>query len=60
MSDERALPDGSAQEPGARKEDASLERPAKIRLLYESVDGKLCLFEDGQGHLTAVRASKLA
>ena len=33
--------------------------PAKITLLYESRDGKLCLFEDANGHLTAVRASKL-
>lgn len=34
--------------------------PAKITLLYESRDKKLCLFEDAHGHLTAVRASRLA
>ena len=34
--------------------------PAKITLLYESRDGKLCLFQDAQGHLTAVRSSQLA
>ena len=34
--------------------------PARITLLYESRDGKLCLFEDGEGHLTVVRAEKLA
>lgn len=34
--------------------------PAQITFLYESRDGKLCLFEDADGHLTAVRASKLA
>ena len=34
--------------------------PAKITLVYESDDGKLCLFEDGDGHLTAVRAENLA
>ena len=33
---------------------------AKITLLYESRDKKLCLFEDAAGHLTAVRASRLA
>ena len=34
--------------------------PAKISLLYESKDGRLCLFEDALGHLSAVRASRLA
>ena len=34
--------------------------PAQITFLYESRDGKLCLFEDATGHLTAVPASKLA
>lgn len=34
--------------------------PAKFSLLYESKDGKLCLFEDAKGHLTAVRAERLA
>lgn len=34
--------------------------PAKITLLYESKDGRLCLFEDFGGHLSAVRASRLA
>ena len=34
--------------------------PARITLLYESRDKKLCLFEDAHGHLTAVRASRLA
>lgn len=33
---------------------------ANITLLYESRDGRMCLFEDSHGHLTAVRASKLA
>lgn len=32
---------------------------AKITLLYESRDGKMCLFEDAEGHLVAVRASLL-
>ena len=34
--------------------------PAKITLLYESRDKKLCLFEDANGHLTAVRSIRLA
>ena len=34
--------------------------PGRITLLYESRDKKLCLFEDSNGHLTAVRASRLA
>ena len=39
------------------KEEAPL---AQFALLYESKDGKLCLFEDAEGHLTAVRSDKLA
>lgn len=33
---------------------------AQFSLVYVSKDGKLCLFEDADGHLTAVRADKLA
>ena len=33
---------------------------ARFTLVYESKDGKLCVFEDKDGHLTAVRAEKLA
>ena len=36
------------------------DAPARLRKLYESHDGKLCLFECGEGHLAAVDASKLA
>ena len=32
---------------------------ARITLLYESRDGRFCLFEDADGHLAAVDASKL-
>ena len=32
--------------------------PAKIKLLYESRDGRFCLYEDADGHLAAVDASK--
>lgn len=33
---------------------------AQFSLVYVTKDGKLCLFEDADGHLTAVRAEKLA
>ena len=32
---------------------------ATFTLIYESKDDRLCLFEDKQGHLHAVRASRL-
>ena len=34
--------------------------PGRISLLYESRDGGICVFEDAEGHLTSVRASRLA
>ena len=34
--------------------------PAQFALVYESSDGRFCLFEDKDGHLTAVRSEKLA
>ena len=34
--------------------------PTRVTLLYESRDGRLCLFEDAKGHLYAVPASRLA
>lgn len=40
--------------------DKSIGAPARFRLIYESRDRKLCLFEDSHGHLTVVRASRLA
>lgn len=33
---------------------------ARFRQLYASRDGRLCVFEDAKGHLTCVRASRLA
>lgn len=50
----------SKQKPASEKKPESALVPAKITLLYESRDKKLCLFEDAQGHLTAVRTSRLA
>ena len=43
----------------SRVENNSPAMLARFSLLYESRDGKLCLFEDASGHVTAVRASKL-
>ncbi len=34
--------------------------PATFSLVHKSRDGKLCIFEDKEGHLTSVRASRLA
>ena len=45
---------------GRRAERDHVKSPAKITLLYESKDRRFCLFEDAQGHLSAVRASRLA
>ncbi len=49
------------QEP-ACNQDGGCEKTnlARFCSLYESRDGGLCLFEDDQGHLVAVDASKLA
>lgn len=33
--------------------------PATFSLLYESSDGRLCVFEDEAGHLSAVDASRM-
>ena len=42
-------------------EDKKIEFPlAQFSLVYVSKDGRLCLFEDADGHLTAVRSDKLA
>lgn len=35
-------------------------QPSRFDLLYESDDGKLCLFETHDGHLSAVPSSLLA
>lgn len=40
--------------------DAAAAQFATFSMLYESADGRLCLFEDAQGHLSAVDSSKLA
>ena len=34
--------------------------PASFSLLYESRDGRLCFFEDAQGHVSAVNSARLA
>ena len=63
MTDERRIPPSEYENGRERESEHGRERekpPAKISLLYESKDGRLCLFEDAEGHITAVRASSLA
>lgn len=45
---------------GAKKKNTRKKQLARFSHLYESRDKKLCVFEDGHGHLTSVRASRLA
>ena len=68
MNSERVQQDGRSfggrdgRPPTAQERDrqASAHVPARIKLLYESRDKQLCLFEDANGHLTAVRSARLA
>lgn len=39
--------------------DAPVAPPARLAMLYESRDGRLCLFEDADGHLTSVDSERL-
>lgn len=34
--------------------------PGRFSLLYESEDGRLCVFEDADGHVSAVDARRFA
>ncbi len=38
---------------------SSAQPPACFRMIYESRDGKFCLFETDDGHLLAVDSAKL-
>ena len=58
--DVRAAHPNSEQPADDRASSARHVPPAKITLLYESKDGRFCLFEDAQGHLSAVNAARLA
>lgn len=49
--------DNSAATQDAEKRMGSV---ATFRMLCQGRDGKLCLFEDAKGHLTAVRTDRLA
>ncbi len=42
------------------KGDKKRTEAARFRQLYTSRDGRLCVFEDAKGHLTCVRAIRLA
>lgn len=39
---------------------AAAKKAATFKRIYESRDKKLCLFEDENGHVTAVNAKRLA
>ena len=50
------------QKAAEKKAETSAPLPplAKLRLVYESRDKRMCLFEDAEGHLTAAPAHILA
>lgn len=50
----------SSRPPGSEPAKVERSAPARITLLYESRDKQLCLFQDANGHLTAVRSARLA
>lgn len=57
----RAL--GEAVAPKNRPDEETernVDAPARFSLLYESGDGRLCVFEDAEGHLSAVDARRFA
>ena len=54
------LPRARAQDEDARLSEHAVLAPARISLLYESRDGRFCLFEDANGHISAVRSARLA
>lgn len=39
---------------------AAAKKAATFKKIYESRDGKICLFEDEKGHITAVNSKRLA
>ncbi len=54
----RQGPDGIESDGRAMEASARII-PGRFSLLYESDDGRLCLFEDVEGHLSAVDARRL-
>ena len=53
--------DGSANnQAGSKTAKKTVSLPAQISLVHESADGRLCLFQDAEGHYTVVRADRLA
>lgn len=48
----------SAPEPSPQQAQPAAPAPATFSLLYESSDGRLCTFEDADGHLTSVDARR--
>ena len=41
-------------------EGEQLEAPSAFKLIYQSRDGRMCLFEDEEGHITAVDGNRLS
>lgn len=52
-------PDGAPSDGSCSFERPASHSPATFSLLYESSDGRLCVFEDAAGHLSAVDASHM-
>ncbi len=50
---------GSIESDGRAMEASARIIPGRFSLIYESEDGRLCLFEDAEGHLSAVDARRL-
>ena len=58
--DAQRAPREQATRPSNHGADSPCCIPATFRFVCESSDGKLCLFEDAQGHYTVVRTARLA
>ncbi len=60
MNHQRSTARSSARK-GERSqiEHANMHAPARFEMLYESRDGRLCFFQNHEGHLTAVNAARL-
>lgn len=52
--------DHRAGEHGADSKAQSAIALARFSLIYESRDGRLCVFEDADGHLTSVNSRRFA
>lgn len=62
MSDQEKQTTSTGKSSKGRSRDAGkpIRVPAQFSFVCESLDGKLCLFEDAEGHYTVVRTERLA